>query len=75
MWKSLSDSEKTKYFKLNLQDKLRYENEIQQLLTQGYFIDEEGKKSTDQKKRLKKSVDDSKLTMSQTTKGTTFGAE
>ena len=51
MWKSISDSDKTKYFKLNMQDKLRYENEMQQLLTQGYFIDEEGKKSTDQKKR------------------------
>lgn len=55
---------------------MRYENEMQQLLTQGYFIDEEGKKSTDHKKRLKKCVDDSKLTMSQSTKsGTTFGAE
>lgn len=51
LWKTLSDAEKTKYFKLSTDDKLRYQNEMQQLLTQGYFVNEDGIKSTDQKKK------------------------
>jgi hypothetical protein len=51
LWKTLSDAEKTKYFKLSADDKLRYQNEMQQLLTQGYFVNEDGIKSTDQKKK------------------------
>jgi hypothetical protein len=50
-WKTLSDAEKTKYFKQNVDDKLRYQTEMQQLLTQGYYVNEEGIKSTDLKKK------------------------
>ena len=51
MWKTLSDSEKSEYFKKNVNDKLRYQNEMQQLLTQGYFVNQDGTKSTDLKKK------------------------
>lgn len=75
-WSLLTDADKTKYFKLSLEDKTRYQNEMQQLLTQGFFVNEAGQKSTDLKKGKTKSADDSKLNMSQSTKtGTTFGTE
>ena len=41
-WSLLTDVDKTKYFKLSLQDKTRHQNEMQQLLTQGYFVNEAG---------------------------------
>jgi len=41
-WSLLTDVDKTKYFKLSLQDKTRYQNEMQQLLTQGFFVNEAG---------------------------------
>ncbi len=41
-WSLLSDVDKTKYFKLSLQDKTRHQNEMQQLLTQGFFVNEAG---------------------------------
>jgi hypothetical protein len=41
-WNLLTDADKTKYFKLSLEDKKRYSNELQQLLTQGFFVNEAG---------------------------------
>ena len=41
-WSLLTDADKTKYFKLSLNDKVRYQDEMQQLLTQGFFVNEAG---------------------------------
>ena len=44
-WKELKD--KTKYEKLAEEDKKRYQKEMDQLMTQGYFVNQDGVKSTD----------------------------
>lgn len=53
-WENLTEEEKKSYEENSAQDKLRYEKEVDQLRTYGYFIDQTGKKSTDLKKKKSK---------------------
>jgi hypothetical protein len=52
-WNSLSDDQKKPYVKLSEADRERYDRQFNQLLTQGYFILEDGAKSNEKTKRTK----------------------
>ena len=47
MWTKLSDKQKKKYQKLAEADKVRYDREVEFLIKNGYFINQNGEKSTD----------------------------
>ena len=53
-WAEFSENEKKKYYDLTEQDRLRYQNELDQIQANGYFIDSNGVKSTDLKVKKKK---------------------
>lgn len=46
-WKLLTDAGKAKYVKMADQDKLRFEKEMNELNSKGYFVNSDGIKSTD----------------------------
>lgn len=46
-WNELNLNDKSKYDTLAKQDKLRYDNQVNELLTNGFFIMENGSKSSD----------------------------
>ena len=46
-WNGLSAKQKVPFEKKNEQDKVRYQEELDQLMTRGYFINQDGIKSTD----------------------------
>ena len=46
-WNKLSDKQKVPFEKKNEADKVRYQEEMDQLMTRGYFINQDGVKSTD----------------------------
>lgn len=52
-WKALTDDEKKEYDKYIEEDRERYEKEMEQLRTKGYFINKDGVKSTDLKVKSK----------------------
>jgi hypothetical protein len=47
VWQSLSDQQKKKYQDMAEGDKLRYKGQMDQLMTNGFFLNSEGVKSTD----------------------------
>ena len=53
-WTELSSKKKAQYTKLALADQTRYDREMQELLTQGYFVREDGTRS--QNKPIKTEV-------------------
>lgn len=53
-WKTLTKEDLIPYQKLSDEDHIRYDNEKRQLLTVGYFIDQQGVKSTDRQLNQKK---------------------
>lgn len=53
MWKEMSDKDKAKYDKMAEPEKKRYEQQMAELKSKGYFIMEDGSKSTDAKNRVK----------------------
>jgi hypothetical protein len=53
MWSKLSEKSKKPYDDMATKDHSRYEKEVDQLRTKGYFINIDGVKSTDKKKRTK----------------------
>jgi hypothetical protein len=50
----MTDPVKKKYHDMNEKDKVRFENEVTQLKTKGFFVNKEGVKSTDMLPELKK---------------------
>ena len=42
MWRAMSDTDKAPYMEKYKQDHIRYEKELKQFETQGYFIDKNG---------------------------------
>ena len=46
-WKALTDDEKKPYLDAQEKDKQRYQNELNHLMTHGYFMMEDGTKSSD----------------------------
>lgn len=46
-WNKLSDKQKVPFEKKNEKDKVRYQEEMDQLMTKGFFINQDGVKSTD----------------------------
>ncbi len=61
-WATMTDTEKAKYNKLSQQDKLRYQAQLDEREKKGYFMLENGTKSTDPANaklfKVKKSVGD-----------------
>jgi len=57
-WSELKSDQKKVYEEGSIHDKKRYETQLNDLLTKGYFIMEDGSKSTDHqaKKRIKRVV-------------------
>ena len=53
-WKELSDTKKKPFVKLAEKDRERFDREFNQLISQGYFITQDGQKSTDLKKKVKR---------------------
>ena len=53
-WTQLTDDEKAPYIKIVKKDTIRYQNEIQELLKNGLFINSDGVKSTDLKVKIKR---------------------
>ena len=53
-WRNLSDDEKEKYSQIVVKDKHRYEQQVQDLLTKGFFIMQDGSKSSEHQKKIKK---------------------
>ena len=47
LWNALDDRQKEPFVKLSTQDELRYQKEMKELETKGYFINKDGVKSTD----------------------------
>ena len=45
VWKSLDEKQKLKYNKMNEDDKKRYEKEMNDIKTKGFFITKDGKNS------------------------------
>ena len=60
-WHNLSDDEKEKFSQIVLKDKLRYEEQVQDLLTKGYFIMQDGSKSSEHQKKIKKKREEKQL--------------
>ena len=58
LWAGMSDEEKQPYYTLAERDVERYDREVLELRTQGWFTNEDGVKSTDLKRKL--SRDDKK---------------
>jgi len=52
-WSNLPEDQKEKYNKMVEKDKIRYGQQLQDLLTQGYFIMPDGSKSNEHKKKIK----------------------
>ena len=46
-WKTMTDAKKKKYEALHQKDIQRYQNQWNQLETKGFFVDQNGVKSTD----------------------------
>ena len=71
MWRDMSDTEKAPYMEKFKQDRIRYDEELKQLQTQGYFIDKNGVDSRTMtpkfkiKKRFKKHMKKNKPSKSQ----------
>ena len=53
-WQQLSDDDKAPYMKIVKKDTIRYQNEIQELLKNGFFINSDGVKSSDLKVKAKR---------------------
>ena len=53
MWHELSDEQKIPYVKLSEADRERYDRQFNELLTQGFFIREDGARSNEKSKRTK----------------------
>jgi len=53
LWSTMSEADKIPYVKLSNIDQERYDQEVKQLRTYGFFIDKNGVKSTDMKKKVK----------------------
>ena len=45
----MTDDQKKKFYDLNAQDKLRQEKQLADLKTKGFFVLDDGSKSTDEK--------------------------
>jgi len=62
-WIVMSDDQKKKFYDLNAQDKLRQEKQLADLKTKGFFVLDDGSKSTDEKnvpkptRKIKKASD------------------
>ena len=62
-WNEMSDGQKKKFNDLNAQDKLRQEKQLADLKTKGFFVLDDGSKSTDEKnvpkptRKIKKASD------------------
>ena len=54
MWNKLTEPQKIHYYELQKKDKVRYQNQIRDLATKGYFINEKGEKSSDLKPKKKR---------------------
>lgn len=54
IWNTLSAEDRVKYEQMHDKDKLRYEEQVTSLDKQGYFIMEDGSKSSDHTTNLKK---------------------
>ena len=52
LWSKMSDKEKAPYLELSAADHDRYEKEVLHLRTHGFFINKDGVKSTDIKKKV-----------------------
>jgi hypothetical protein len=55
IWNGLSEKQREPYKKMQQNDALRYQDERRQLEEQGYFVNQDGVKSTDLKGRVKRS--------------------
>ena len=67
LWTSLSEEERQKYEVMASNDKDRYQKELKDLITQGYFIMADGSKSSDHQAKAKKSKKNAVATQSQPT--------
>jgi len=54
-WINVNDQERSKYEVMAEDDKDRYQRELKDLITQGYFIMADGSKSSDHQAKVKKS--------------------
>lgn len=54
LWSKVDDSERSKFEKIAAKDKIRYDNEFNDLLTLGYFTMPDGSKSSDHQRIVKK---------------------
>ena len=55
-WHKLTKDQKKKYEQMVEEDKARYQRQMNQLMTEGYFITDEGIKSTDMKVKKKRAA-------------------
>lgn len=53
-WSSMTDKEKKKYLDMQAKDVSRYEKQMAEMNKKGFFIMEDGSKSTDHTKKAKK---------------------
>jgi len=52
LWTQMTEKEKQPFVELAAKDHERYDREVLHLRTHGFFINKDGKKSTDMKKKL-----------------------
>ena len=53
VWSGMSTKERSKYEKLHEEDKKRYEKQLEELNNNGYFMMEDGTKSSDHQRKIK----------------------
>lgn len=54
MWNALPATEKAKYLKMQADDAIRHQKQLDEIKSQGYFLMEDGKKSNEVAHKIKK---------------------
>lgn len=60
LWAKMTDKEKAPYEKASAEDEKRYQKQLEELNKKGYFMMEDGTKSSEHKAKKKRSKKDSK---------------
>lgn len=55
LWSNMDDKQRRPFVAMSEKDRERYDAQIKELLTKGYFVNEQGVKSSDLKKKVKRS--------------------
>ena len=55
-WATMSDKEKEKYLNMAAKEKKRYDGQVEEMQKKGFFLMEDGSKSTDEKNAPKSKV-------------------